>query len=53
MEISPFLKDFSDRLGHQYRVTVDALNRPGLRPVKVKSELPGLKVQAPKDIFVR
>jgi hypothetical protein len=51
--IAPFLKDFSERLGHQYRVTVEALNREGVVPVKVQSELPGLKIQAPTEIYLR
>jgi hypothetical protein len=50
--ISPFLKDFSGRLGHQYRVTVEALNRQGVVPVKVQSELPGVKIQSPAEIYV-
>lgn len=51
--ISPFLKDFSDRLGHQYRVTVEAQNRPGVSPVKVHSESSGLKIVSPTEVYVR
>lgn len=51
--ISPFLHDFQDRLDNQYRVTIGALNEKGVQPVKLRTELPGLKVQAPTHIFVR
>jgi len=51
--ISPFLKDVEDRLDNQYRVTIAGLSRKGLQPVKLRSELPGLKIYAPTQIFVR
>ena len=50
--ISPFLKDFQDRLANQYQVTIAALNRKGLQPVKLRTELPGLKVEGPTRIYV-
>ena len=51
--ISPFLKDFQDRLDNQYRLTLEDLNEKGVQPVKVRTELPGLKIQAPTRIYVR
>jgi hypothetical protein len=51
--ISPFLKDFQDRLDNQYRVTFQALQNKGVQPVKLRTELPGLKVESPTHIYVR
>jgi hypothetical protein len=55
VSISPFLKDFQDRLDNQYRVTLGALNDndKGVQPVKLRTELPGLKIQSPTHIYVR
>jgi len=51
--IAPFLTDFQDRLANQYQVTVDDLHGKGVQPVKVRTELPGLKIEAPTRIYVR
>jgi hypothetical protein len=51
VSIAPFLQDFQNRLGHQYQVTIQALNK-GLQPVQVHSELPGVKIQGPTRIYV-
>jgi len=50
--ISPFLKDFQNRIENQYQVTIDALNAKGVRPVKFRTTLP-LKIQGPKQIYLR
>jgi hypothetical protein len=52
VSISPFLKDFEDRLSSQYQVTIQALNGKGIQPVKVRTELPGVKIQGPTRVFV-
>ncbi len=51
--IAPFLNDFEDRLDHQYRLTIAASAPKGVQPVKVHTELPGLKIDAPSYIYVR
>lgn len=51
--ISPFLKDFRKRLENQYRVTVEPWNEKGVEPVKLKTELRGLKIEGPTRIYVR
>lgn len=51
--ISPFLKDFQDRLDNQYRVTIESWDRKGVQPVKLHSELPQLKIDAPTHVYVR
>jgi hypothetical protein len=51
--ISPFLSDFQDRLANQYQVTIEGANEKGVQPVKLRVELPGLKIQAPTHIYVR
>jgi hypothetical protein len=51
--ISPFLKNFRERLDNQYRVTIEAWNEKGVQPVKLRTELHGLKVEGPTHIYVR
>jgi hypothetical protein len=51
--ISPFLKDFRDRLENQYKVTIEALNEKGVQPVKLRTELRGLKIESPTYMYVR
>jgi hypothetical protein len=53
VSISPFLKDFQDRLDNQYQVTIEALPAKGVQPVKLRTELPGLKIQSPTHIYVQ
>jgi len=51
--LTPFLSDFLDRLNHQYKVTFEALSEHGVQPVKLRTELPGLKIEGPSRIYVR
>jgi len=51
--VAPFLQDLQDRLANQYRVTLGALNQKGVQPVKVRTEMRGLKVDSPTRIYVR
>ena len=51
--ITPFLTDFQDRLENQYRVTIEAMKEKGVQSVKLRTELPGLKVEGPTHIYVR
>jgi hypothetical protein len=51
--ISPFLYDFLDRLDNQYQLTIEPLNEKGVQPVKLRTELPGLKIQGPTHIYLR
>ncbi len=53
VSISPFLNDFQDRLDNQYQVTIETPNGKGVQPVKVRTELTGLKIQAPTRIYLR
>jgi hypothetical protein len=53
VSISPFLKDFQDRLQNQYELTIEALNGKGVQSVKLRTELPGLKIEGPTHIYVR
>jgi hypothetical protein len=53
VSIAPFLNDFAERLDNQYRVTIQALGEKGVQPVKVRTELPNTKIQAPAKIYVR
>jgi hypothetical protein len=51
--ISPFLNDFRSRLENQYRVTIEPLSEKGVQPVKLRTEAPGLTIQAPTRIYMR
>lgn len=51
--ITPYLKDFRDRLDNQYRVTIEALSDRGVQPVKLRTELRGLKIEGPTQVYVR
>jgi hypothetical protein len=53
VNIAQFLSDYQDRLNNQYQVTVDGLAQKGVQPVKVRTELQGLKIEAPTRIYVR
>lgn len=51
--ISPFLKDFQDRLDNQYEATIEGLKGKGVQPVKLSTELPGMKIEGPTRVYVR
>lgn len=51
--ITPFLNDFNNRLDNQYQLTIEAFNEKGVQPVKVQTELPGVRIEAPSRIYVR
>jgi hypothetical protein len=53
VSVSPFLNDFEDRLANQYQVTVEVLNEKGVRPVKIHTDLPGLKLEGPTRVYVQ
>jgi hypothetical protein len=53
VSISQFLKDFEDRLANQYLVTIEDATEKGVQPVKVRTELPGIKIEAPTHVYVR
>lgn len=52
ISVAPFLTDFNARLANQYRVTFQALSQSGFQPVKLKAELPGVKISAPSRVYV-
>jgi hypothetical protein len=51
--ISTFVSDLQDRFANQYLVTIEASGEKGVQPVKLRTELPGLKVEGPTHIYVR
>ena len=51
--IAPFLNDFQNRLQNQYQVTLDVMNGKGELPVKLRTEVPGVKIEAPTHIYAR
>jgi hypothetical protein len=50
VSLVPFLSDFMERLGSQYLLTIQAQNEKGVQPLKVRSELHGVKIQGPARI---
>jgi hypothetical protein len=52
VNIAPFMDDFRNRLANQYKLTYDAKSAHGVQAVKLKTELPGLKIEAPTRIYV-
>jgi hypothetical protein len=50
--ISSFLKDFDNRLSHQYRVMIQAVGEKGVQSLKVRTEVPGVKIQSPSRVLV-
>lgn len=55
VSVAPYLDDFSRRLDGQYLVTFLAKpeNKPGFQDVKVKTELPHVKITAPSKVYVQ
>jgi len=53
VSISQFLNDFADRLANQYLVTIEDVTEKGVQPVKVRTELPGVKIDAPTRVYLR
>jgi hypothetical protein len=53
VSIAPFLSDFQDRLANQYKVTIEPSTGKGVQPVKLRTELPGVKIEGPTHIYVR
>jgi hypothetical protein len=51
--IAPFLSDFQNRLQNQYQVTLDVAKGKGDEPVKIRTEVPGVKIDAPTHIYAR
>ncbi|SPE34029.1 exported hypothetical protein [Candidatus Sulfopaludibacter sp. SbA3] len=51
--IAPFLSDFQDRLDNQYLLTFQPLNGRGTQQVKLRTEVPGVKVEGPSRVYVR
>jgi hypothetical protein len=53
VSVAPFLKDFRRRLENQYKLTFDAHGEHGVQAIKVRTELPSLKIESPSRIYVR
>jgi hypothetical protein len=51
--ITPFLKNLQDQFENQYLVTFDSAAKPGFQAIRFRTELPGVKISSPKQIFVR
>jgi hypothetical protein len=51
--LRPFLDDLSVRLANQYRITFEPKNYAGTQPVRVETDIPGVKITAPTGIYIR
>jgi len=51
---TPYLKQYADDLAHQYLLTFQPLPAPkkGYQPLRVTTEVPGVRLEAPSRIFV-
>lgn len=51
---APYLRDFADRLNHQYILTFVAKpeKKAGMRKVRVRTELPNVSLVAPEQVYV-
>lgn len=54
VSIAPYLTDITEHLGHQYRVTflADAAGKPGLKSVKLTTEVPNAEIVAASKVQV-
>jgi hypothetical protein len=52
VSIRPFLNDFRDRLERQYKLTFEARDKRGVQEIKVRAELPGVKIEGPSRVYV-
>jgi hypothetical protein len=53
VSIAPFMDDFRNRLSNQYKLTYQAKATQGVQSIKLRTELPGIKIEAPTRIYVR
>jgi hypothetical protein len=53
VSVSPFLKDFRHRLDNQYKLTFQAKNEHGVQAVKLRTELPSVKIDSPSRVFIQ
>jgi hypothetical protein len=53
VSISPFLMELDNCLDNQYLLTVEVLNEKGLQPVKLRTEVPNVKLSSAAFINVR
>jgi hypothetical protein len=57
VRLQRFAADLSDLqlfiLLDDYQVTFEALNECGVAPVKLRSEVPGLKIEGPSRVYVQ
>lgn len=51
--LRPFLEDLSVRLANQYRITFEPKNYAGTQPVRVQSDIQGVRIIAPTGIYIR
>lgn len=52
ISLTPYLKQFEERLNRQYRVTFIANRNAGLQKVNFRSEIPGIKISGPEEVLV-
>jgi hypothetical protein len=54
LAFAPYLTQFADDLGHQYELTFQPLPPPkiGYQPLRVTTEVPGVRLVAPTRIFI-
>jgi hypothetical protein len=53
VSLTPYLRQFTDRLNRQYRVTFLAKENTGLQRVQFRSEVPGVTITGPTEVLIR
>jgi hypothetical protein len=52
VSVAPFLHNLQAQLSHQYQLTLETFSSKGMQHLQVRSELGGVKIQAPTRIYV-
>ena len=50
---TPYLDQFSNALQNQYKVTFVARDTAGALPLKLRTELPGVKLTGPRAAYIQ
>jgi hypothetical protein len=53
VSLTPYLDQFSNALQNQYKVTFVARDTAGALPLKLRTELPGVKLTGPRAAYIQ
>jgi hypothetical protein len=52
VSLTPYLRDLTERLSHQYRITFESRDDAGAQTVKVQTAMPGVSIIAPTRLYI-